>query len=60
MRVRSFLSILTTLVTAGQVLGAVPVGTMQCYEVKPGAFPSAPVTVESEFGTLAYSPRFTS
>src|SRR5262249_53298432 len=58
MRVRSLLSILTTVLTAGQALGAVPVRTMQCCEVKPGAFASAPLAVESEFGMLAYSPRF--
>jgi YVTN family beta-propeller protein/cysteine-rich repeat protein len=35
-----------------------PVGPMQCYEVKPGAFPRTPVSVQSALGTLDYSLRF--
>src|SRR5262249_36917083 len=35
-----------------------PVGAMQCYEVKPGAFARRSVTVEDRFGTLADSVRF--
>src|SRR5262249_21704096 len=57
-RCRALLAAFLTLVAAGQVYGTVPPGVMQGYEVKPGAFPRAPLTVESEFGMLAYSPRF--
>ncbi len=35
----------------------IPLGRFQCYEVKPGEFPVAPVTVEDFFGTLAYPAR---
>ncbi len=37
---------------------SLPVGPMQCYEVKPGAFPRTPVSVQSALGTLDYSLRF--
>src|SRR5262249_58957851 len=57
-RCRALLAAFLTLVAAGQVYATVPPGVMQCYEVKPGAFPRAPLTVESEFGMLAYSLRF--
>src|SRR5262245_39472045 len=42
-RGRGLLAIFLTFVAAGQVYATVPAGTMQCYEVKPGAFSRAPL-----------------
>ena len=44
--------------TLAGVACTVPVGPMQCYEVKPGAFPRRPVSVQSAFGALDYLLRF--
>jgi YVTN family beta-propeller protein/cysteine-rich repeat protein len=70
-RAGRFLVVLTTLIVPARLFATdpcgqpfagasciVPAGPMQCYAVKPADFPRIPVTVESQFGTLTYFPRF--